>query len=96
MGQKLGWAIGWGCAVSLLAATVASAEAPWVKEAKERGLPAQNCRYCHATALPKKDTFRADELNDRGRWLLTQKERRGGKTVDLRWLKEYPGGSEQK
>lgn len=96
MGRKLGWAIGWGCALSLLAGTVASAEPPWVRQAKAAGFPAQNCRYCHTTALPKKDTFRPDELNDRGRWLLTQKERHATKAVDLRWLERYPGGSEQR
>ena len=96
MGRAVRLAIGWGCALSLLTGTVASAEPLWVRQAKELGFPAQNCRYCHTTAVPRKDAFRPDELNDRGRWLLQQKEHHGAKAVDLRWLREYSGGPGQK
>lgn len=67
----------------------------FLKQAKELGLPAQNCMYCHMVKLPKKEEARK-QLNDRGKWLLAEKERRGEKDVDPHWLKDYSGGPEQK
>ena len=58
------------------------------KKAKEAGFPAQNCQYCHMDKLPKKD---AHAHNDRGKWLVEQKAKRGAKEVDPAWLKDYPG-----
>jgi 2-polyprenyl-6-methoxyphenol hydroxylase-like FAD-dependent oxidoreductase len=58
-----------------------------VSQAKRLGLPAQNCQYCHRTALPKKDAFTVDELNERSRWLVDEKTRRGAREVDVSWLK---------
>lgn len=72
------------------------AEPPWVSKAKDLGYPAQNCLYCHSTRLPKKDTYTPGELNDRGRWLLQERKRRQASQLDLSWLKDYPGGKEQK
>ncbi len=47
-----------------------------------------NCTYCHVEKLPKKG---AVTNNDRGKWLIAEKEKRGAKEVDVTWLKEYPG-----
>ncbi len=74
---------------------LASAKALWVKQAKDLGYPAQNCQYCHVDKMPKKDTFKADALNDRGKWLMSEKDKQK-KDIDLNWLKDYPGGKEQK
>jgi hypothetical protein len=67
----------------------------WVKKAKEMGLPAENCLYCHTEKLPKKEHAK-EQLNDRGKWLVAQKDKKQAKEVDLEWLKDYPGGKEQK
>ena len=67
----------------------------WVKKAKEMGLPAENCLYCHTEKLPKKEHAK-EQLNDRGKWLLAEKDKKQAKEVDLEWLKDYPGGKEQK
>ena len=31
------------------------------------------------------------DLNDAGKWLVAEKDKRGAKTVDGAWLKDYPG-----
>lgn len=74
----------------------AGARPLWVKKAKEAGFPAENCQYCHTVKLPKKESFKPDELNDRGKWLLAEKTNRKAAEVDLAWLKDYPGGAAQK
>lgn len=56
------------------------------KKAKEEGIKADNCQYCHTEKLPKKD---AVTMNDRGKWLVDQKAKRNAKEVDPAWLKDY-------
>lgn len=68
--------------------SVTSATLPLQKKAKTAGLPAENCLYCHNEKLPKKD---AVTHNDRGKWLVAEKVKRGEKEVDPVWLKDYPG-----
>jgi len=58
------------------------------KQAKAAGVDAANCQYCHTASLPKKDSH---DLNDRGKWLVSEKDKRGAKAVDGAWLKDYPG-----
>lgn len=77
-------------------ATIASAKVPWVKKCKDMGLPAENCLYCHTEKMPKKDTFKAEALNDRGKWMIAEKDKRKATEIDPEWLKDYPGGKEQK
>ena len=74
----------------------AGATPPLFAKAKEKGYPAQNCQYCHVSKLPKKDAFTPDDLNDRGKFLLADKDKQKAKTVDVDALKAYPGGKEQK
>jgi len=64
--------------------------------AKKAGLPAKNCQYCHTEALPKKDTFKPENLNDRGKFLLADMQKKNLKQPDLAALKDFPGGKEQK
>jgi hypothetical protein len=52
------------------------------------GRDGKNCQTCHVAALPKKDSH---EMNDAGKWLVAQKEKKGAKAVDGAWLKDYPG-----
>jgi len=66
---------------------VATATLPIQKKAKELGYTAvTNCQSCHVDKLPKKD---AAKLNDRGKWLHEEKEKRKAKEVDAAWLKDY-------
>jgi len=67
-----------------------------LKEAKDSGMAAQNCQYCHVSKLPKKEGFKSDDLNERGRWMLGEKEKQKAKDVKGEWLKSYPGGKDQK
>lgn len=80
----------------VLAGGAALGGPPLLKEAKDAGMPARNCQYCHTAIVPKKETFTPGELNERGRWLLVEKARRKADKVNPAWLKAYPGGPEQK
>jgi len=77
------WTGGW-----LAGAGQASATVDMQKKAKAAGLAAQNCLYCHGEKLPKKG---ASTLNDRGKWLMTEKDKRKAKEADATWLKDYVG-----
>ena len=45
--------------------------------------------------MPKKDGFKAEDLNERGKWLVAEAKKKGTKP-DAAWLKDYKGGPEQK
>ena len=79
-----------------LGASSAAAHPQLVSEAKKQGLPAQNCQYCHVSKAPTKSTYKPEDLNDRGKWMVTEKEKLKAKDVKADWLKDYPGGKEQK
>ena len=72
----------------MLFSGVSSATLPIQKKAKDDGFPATNCLYCHNEKLPKKG---AATHNERGKWLVAEKAKRGVKEVDPAWLKDYPG-----
>jgi hypothetical protein len=95
----------WTALVSAVAAIVvtgsivpgpAVAGPAMVAKAKEKGYPARSCQYCHVSAMPKKEAFKPDDLNDRGTWLVAEKDRQKAKNIDVDWLKNYPGGKDQK
>jgi hypothetical protein len=81
-----------------LGATVGFAEATpqMLTAAKGAGMPVKNCQYCHTEAVPKKETFKPESLNDRGKYLLADKDQRKLKAVDMEKLKDFPGGKDQK
>jgi hypothetical protein len=86
-GAKVGLLVAIVGGVAWLAGTgTATATMPMQKKAKELGFPATNCQYCHVDKMPKKD---AHKLNDRGQWLVDQKEAKKAKEVDMAWLKDY-------
>jgi hypothetical protein len=58
------------------------------RQAKAAGVDVKNCQHCHVDKVPKKD---AHELNDIGKWLVAEKEKRGAKEVNGAWVKDYPG-----
>ena len=84
-----------GSYLAVLGVESLAAKPMWVKQSKELGYPAENCLYCHTEKLPKKEHAK-EQLNDRGKWLEAQKDKQKAKEVDLNWLKDYPGGKEQK
>lgn len=71
---------------ALCGARTASATVPMMKQAKDAGVVAANCLYCHGEKMPKKD---ASTLNDRGKWLVAEKDKRKVKEVDGGWLEDY-------
>ena len=80
-------------AVLSMAVTIPAGATPQlVKQAKDAGFPAQNCQYCHTVAVPKKEGFKPEELNERGKYLLSEKDKQKAKDVKVEWLKNYPGG----
>lgn len=89
-GSKIGFiavAMFWAGWMALT--SVSNATLPLQKKAKELGYPATNCQYCHVEKLPKKG---AVSHNERGKWLIAQKEKQKAAEVDPAWLKDYPGG----
>jgi hypothetical protein len=85
-----------GASLILLAALPAAATPQLLTESKKAGMPAKNCQYCHTVAMPKKECFKPDELNDRGKWMMAEKDKQKAKDIKADWLKDYPGGKEQK
>ena len=89
-------AAGSAALLAALSAGSAAATPQLFSEAKQAGMPAQNCQYCHVPKLPKKDSFKPDDLNERGKWLTTEKDKQKANDIKTDWLKAYPGGKEQK
>jgi len=77
-------------------ATVATGKPEYMKAAKDQGLPAQNCQYCHTVAVPKKETFKPQDLNERGKFLVEEMKKRNATVADPALLKGYPAAKEQK
>jgi cytochrome c2 len=71
-------------------AAPAAATPQLLTQAKKAGLPAKNCQYCHTVATPKKETFKPDDLNDRGKWLVSEKDKQNAAEIKASWLKTYP------
>jgi hypothetical protein len=83
-----------GLAVSWTVASPAHATPQLFSQAKSSGMPVKNCQYCHVSAVPKKETFKPEDLNPRGKWLLDEKDKTKSPDVNVEWLKNYPGGEE--
>ena len=56
------------------------------KETKAAGFEVQGCVYCHVEKLPKKG---ASTYNERGKFLMAEKDKRKAAKIDVQWLKEY-------
>ena len=79
-------------ALVLLAAAAPSYATPQLLgQAKNAGVPVKNCQHCHVTAVPKKETFKPEDLNERGKWLMSEKDKMKAKDAKGEWLKNYPG-----
>lgn len=57
---------------------------PFLVKAKKFG--AKDCTFCHV------DPEGGPPWNDRGKWLIGEKERRSAETVDVEWLADYKPG----
>jgi hypothetical protein len=77
----------------LLSAGTASATMVLMKKAKDAGYPATSCVYCHNEKLPKKG---AVTHNDRGKFLVDEKEKHKASEVDIAWLKDYKETKDKK
>lgn len=53
---------------------------------KARKFGAKDCTFCHV------DPEGGPPWNERGQWLIKEKERRGAETVDVEWLADYKPG----
>ena len=75
-------------AVSVLALSAVPSHASMAiqKKAKAAGFPAANCLYCHNEKLPVKGKV---THNERGKYLVEQKETRKPKEIDVAWLKDF-------
>ena len=77
-------------AVAFIASTIAALSTqtfgypPFLIKAKKFG--AKDCTFCHV------DPEGGPPWNDRGKWLIGEKERRGAETVDVEWLADYKPG----
>lgn len=80
------WAGGLGLGLVLLGTRTAHATLEMQKKAKQAGFVTANCLYCHNEKLPKKG---AVTHNERGKWLVAQKDAKKAKLVDVSWLKDY-------
>jgi hypothetical protein len=75
-----------GSAALLMKPPIATATMDIQKKAKAAGYEVTNCQYCHVDKLPKKG---ASAANERGKFLIAQKEKKGAKEIDVAWLKDY-------
>ena len=73
----------------LLPGQLASAKPPFLKKAKELGLPGiENCMACHISTEPGNAKW-----NERGLWLKAKKLELKAEEVDVTWLKDYKPAS---
>ena len=55
----------------------------YLTSAQKLGFPAKDCSYCHLKASG------GSGWNARGKWLISEKEKRGADTIEVSWLKDY-------
>jgi ketosteroid isomerase-like protein len=78
---KIAIAILFVAAVVISLAENASAYPPFVAKAKKFG--AKDCTFCHV------DPLGGPPWNDRGKWLVEEKNRRNADAIDVEWLADY-------
>ncbi len=60
---------------------------PFLKVAKKFG--AKDCLFCH------KEAEGGEGWNERGNWLIAEKEKRKADAVDIEWLTDYKEGEKK-
>ena len=56
---------------------------------KAQKFGAKNCLFCH------KNPEGGEGWNERGQWLIAEKERRKADAIDVEWLTDYKEGAEK-
>jgi hypothetical protein len=56
---------------------------------KAQKFGAKNCLYCH------KQPTGGEGWNERGQWLIAEKERRKADDIDVEWLADYKEGAKK-
>jgi len=82
---KIAVALVFAIAIIAALATESVAFPPFV--AKSRKFGAKDCTFCHV------EPEGGPPWNDRGKWLIAEKERRGAEVVDVEWLADYKPGA---
>ncbi|MFN0120828.1 MAG: DinB family protein [Blastocatellia bacterium] len=74
------------CALAVLAGSSLPVQSypPFVRQAKKFG--ATNCMFCHT----KEEG--GEGWNDRGKWLMAERDKRKADSIDMEWLAEYKAG----
>ncbi len=67
----------------LLSTTASLAYPPFLAKAEKYG--AKDCTFCHEKPSGGKG------WNERGKWLIAEKDRRHAERVDVDWLADYKG-----
>ena len=60
---------------------------PFLRKAQKFG--AKDCRFCHTQPTG------GEGWNERGQWLIAEKERRKADAVDVEWLADYKEGAKK-
>jgi hypothetical protein len=76
---------------SLATALPARATPQPFTQAKNAGLQVKNSQHCHVGAMPKKEGFKPEDLNNRGEWLLGEKDKQKATEIKAEWLPNYSG-----
>ena len=42
--------------------------------------------------MPQKEGFKPDDLDERGKWLLSERDKQGAKDMKMEWLTSFPAG----
>ena len=61
-----------------------SAYPPFLRKAQKFG--AKDCKFCHTEPVG------GEGWNERGQWLIAEKERRKADAIDVEWLADYKEG----
>jgi hypothetical protein len=71
------------CGLALIVVTCLPAKSypPFVRKAAKFG--AQDCLFCHTEANG------GEGWNDRGKWLMAERDKRKADSIDVEWLAEY-------
>jgi hypothetical protein len=60
---------------------------PFLRKSQKFG--AKDCKFCHT------EPAGGEGWNERGKWLIAEKERRKADAVDVEWLADYKEGADK-
>jgi uncharacterized protein DUF3471 len=88
--RRLKIAVALSFAIAIIAALASASLAfpPFV--AKSRKFGAKDCTFCHV------EPEGGPPWNDRGKWLIAEKDRRAEDVIDVEWLADYKPNAEDK